>query len=497
MKKKSVVYLMTAVMCTIALAGCGGDNKAETTDTGAQTTETQSDESQKVDKKAEGRKITMSHCQGEWTWSALEAVMDAYEAESGNMVELLYVPAEGYQTWLTTQFAGGTEPDVIFASASPAGDFYKNNWIIDLKPYFEKESAYTGKIWRDSFAGNILDGTIDPNGTGAMVGMPNSISMVNLYYNKDVFEEMGIKPKDVESWSGVLETAKKIKEKNPDMVPMSVQNSSSWNLGWQTNFMMEHIWKDMIAELDVIDKNGRLEAPEWALGVKSGKIQLDDQRMVDYFSFMKELSAYFNTGFNTASWEYEALFNEGKAAMNLNGSWFPSQYVQNNLSVNYGVLPQPYVDSNITDKTDNVLHRYSVGLGGPDVMVTQKSVNDGNGDVAIDFLQFMTAPDKGAKLFAEKLMWIPVVEGVDASGPIKDIIDTLGEDEQNVNWNAAMLGMTAEANDKFGVMFANFLDDSDITAEKMAADFKDLYVAACDTAIAEHPEWKIEEYLSK
>ncbi len=484
MKKRIIALCMAAALMSVTMAACQGESSQSSTGGESSTPESSTQK--------ESVNITMSHCQGEWSWPALEAVMEQYTAASGNTVELLYVPSEEYNTWITSQFAGGTEPDVIWSAGQPAGDFYKNQWIIDLKPYLEAESPYTGATWQDSFSGNILNGVIDPNGSGAMVGIPMSISMVNLYYNKDLCEELGLDVSQPLSWSQLLEYCEIIQEKNPDLVPMSVMNSTSWNLGWQTNFMMEHIWADMVDVVDVVDQNGRIDTPEAAAAVKSGAIKLDDQRMVDFYNYMRELSKYFNNGFNTASWEYESLFNEGKAVFNLNGSWFPSQVLQNELDINYGTLPIPYVDSGITDKTDNRLHEYSIGLGGPDLMITQKGMDEGRGEAAIDLLQFLTDPGTGAKDLCEEMMSIPVVEGVEVPEELKGITDYIGEDEQAVNYNASVLAMTAEANDQYNVMFANFLDDDSITAEELAANVQALYLEAADEAIASHEEWDID-----
>ena len=52
--------------------------------------------------------------------------------------------------------------------------------------------------------------------------------------------------------------------------------------------------------------------------------------------------------------------------------------------------------------------------------------------------------------------------------------------------------MTAEANDQYNVMFANFLDDDSITAEELAANVQALYLEAADEAIASHEEWDID-----
>ena len=502
MMKRNLSVMLAALLFLALLAACGsGDSPSSGTSsepsaaTNNQTSDTSGASSAPAPQ--ESQKITMAHIQGEWSWPMLDAIVDEYKTISGNEVELIYVPADGMSTWMTTQFAADTATDIIFDSTAPVADFYKNGWTVDLKPYLEAPSAYTGDIWMNSFRDGALDGVIDPNGTGAMLGLRTTSAMVNFYYNKDVFERFGIDTDSTLSWTGVLEVAKKIKESDPNVIPISVQNSIGWNLTWIGNFMMEQLWYDVVPALDIVDVNGGLQQIEVAAGIKAGIINLGDQRMTDYFRFLKELSNYFNTGFNSASWEYEALFNESQSAMTINGSWFPNQAIQNELTVNYGTGPIPFVDSAISDKAENRVRKYSMGPGGVDMFVTTKAFNEGRGEAAIDFLQYFSDPNTGAKKVTEQLMWIPVVKGVDVPEAMKGITDYIGDEVEMVSWNANVLGLTAEANDRYHVMLANFLDDDSITPEKMTQDFAKLYEEALDEAIANHPEWGIDSVIAQ
>lgn len=438
--------------------------------------------------------ITLAHCQGEWAQPILNELVNAYKQKSGNTVELNYVPAGNLTDWSKTQFAGNTAPDLIWNASQPATDYFKNKWIIDLASYYNGVSPYTEKTWKDSFREGILDGVVDANQGNAMLGMPMGVVTVNLFYNKDIFSELGLPDQAPQSWSQVLEYAKKAKESGKDIVPYSVQNSIAWNLNWQEYFMMESLWYDVVPKLDIITPNGKLDVSEQALGVKTGVIDPGDQRMVDYFKFMKEFAQYFNKGFNTASWEYEKLFNEGKAAMNLNGSWFPNQCLSNGIKVNYGIGPMPFVDSSISKSAENRLRKYSLGMGGNDIVVTQKSMDEKRTDAAVDFLRYLSDPASGAKLIAEKFMFIPVVNDVEVPEVMKGITDYIGTDKQAVAW--AVNNFTPEENDKYKVMLAAMLTDK-TTPEEMAKKFKALAVSACEKAIKDHPEWKVDDFTSK
>lgn len=438
---------------------------------------------------AEGANVVLAHVQGEWSWGFLDDLAETWGEQSGNTLELLYVPAEQMSEWSQTQFIGGTEPDLVWAAQQPAADYYKNGWIRDLKPHYQADSAYTGQPWQDSFREGMLQGVVDPSLGDAMLGMPVAVVTVNLFYNRDIFAEVGLPDESPKSWSQVMEFAQVVAEKS-DYVPYSIQNSLFWNLSWQEFHMMEQLWHDVVDRLDVINPNGRLDVSEQALGVRAGIIDVTDPRMVDYYAFMKEFAGYFNRGFNAASWEYERLFNEGEAAMNLNGSWFPNQVRMNSIDVNFGTGPLPYVDAAISDFAEDRIRRYSLGLGGVDVVLTRAA----NEAAAVDFLQFWTDPGTGAKQFTEDFMFIPVVEGVDVPEELAGIVEYIGTDSQQVNWSVSKF--TSEAAARYHTMFQTFLED-ETTPEEFVSALVELVTESCDEAISDHPEWKVSDYIDQ
>ena len=442
---------------------------------------------------AESANVVLAHVQGEWSWSGLEALAAAYAERSGNTLELLYVPAEQMSQWSQAQFIGGTEPDLIWSAGQPAPDYFRNGWIVDLRPHYESVSPYTGERWADSFRPGLLQGVVDPTLGDAMLGMPVAVVTVNLFYNRDIFAEIGLPDEAPTSWSQVLEYAKRVDAAGKGYVPYSIQNSLFWNLSWQEFNMMEQLWHDVVDDLDVINPNGRLDIPEQALGVVTGVIDPTDQRMVDYYAFLKEFAQYFNRGFNAASWEYERLFNEGEAAMNLNGSWFPNQVRMNEIDLNYGTGPMPYVDTGVSPYAENRLRRYSLGLGGTDIVVTRSAEKTGV-DHVVDFLQFWTDPESGASMFVESFMFLPVVKDVPVPDELEGIVQYLGTDEQRVNWNVH--SFTPEQASQYHTMLQTYLTD-DTSPAAFAAKVADLTLRAANEVIKDHPEWRIDEHKEK
>ncbi len=444
----------------------------------------------------QGEKLTIAHVQGEWIWPVLDALGEQYYEKSGNTVEFLYIPAEGFSQWQQAQLLAGTEPDIFWGSeASLRESMFTNDQIIGLNAYYDEISPYTGKPWGESFLDGILRDCTDTTTGNTILGMPLSLVTVNLYYNRDIFKELGLPDKAPETYGELLEICKQVAASNSDIVPFSVMNGMSWNLGWMVGGFMEDLWinSGILEKLDIITPNGKLDQTEIVLGIKSGVIDPADPRMLDYFRYMKELSPYFNKGFNNMFWEYEKLFNDGRAAMQLNGSWYPNQHLLGEFPVNYGTGSLPYIDSSVSEYSRNQKLKFAINVGGADLVLTARAQEEGRADAAVDFMRFLSDPDTGAKYFAEKTMLLPVVKNVEVPAVMKGIVDAIG-DELTYTFMGQIFNLTPEHNGAYQDMFKVFLEDN-TTPEEFVQKFKKITLQAVDQYITENPDRKIEEYI--
>jgi len=191
----------------------------------------------------QGVKLTMSHVQGEWIWPVLNELTEQYFKKTGNTVELLYIPADGYSQWQQAQLLAGTEPDIFWGTDGTLREnLFNNDQIIGLNYYYDEISPYTGKPWKESFLDGILMDCTDKTTGNTIIGMPLALVTVNLYYNKDIFKEIGLHDRAPETYGELLEVCKLVAETNPDVVPFSVMNGMSWNLGWMVGGIMEDLW---------------------------------------------------------------------------------------------------------------------------------------------------------------------------------------------------------------------------------------------------------------
>ncbi|MBB6669785.1 ABC transporter substrate-binding protein [Cohnella nanjingensis] len=487
MKKIGTLAASLALM-TGVLAACGGNSNSNQASP-SETSSGSSSASASNSPAADPVKFSIMHNQGEYSWPTYEKMVSAFNGQTGNTAELKYIPAEEAVNWLQTQFIGHSEPEIVSGTTTEKLiEAYKNGWIVDLLPYLDEISPYTNKPWKDSFLPGLIDSALDKTDANNphLYGIPNQVVTVNLYYNKDIFAKIGVTDPPA-TITEFLEVAKKAKDAG--YIPFSIQNSMDWNLGWLATDLASYLWRSSVSELD-LNQSGKIELNEWAVAVVQDKVTKDSPQLKEYLRLLSDLVPYFNEGFNSASWEFEGLFNDGKSAMTLNGSWYPNQYQQGGFKFNYGIAPIPYLDKGYSELGGTERYKFKIGST-PYFAVTRNAKENKADSAAVNFLQYMTAPEGGAKLLAEELNLIPVVQGVDVPEVLKPIMESFGNDEQ-LSFGANEF--TAEQKDKWFKNQQKYLAGK-MTAEQFLNEFgKDLKKYA-NEAIKTHPEWNLEQYL--
>lgn len=491
MKRVTLAMVIMTCFLLLVITGCAGGEKNgnpngdNSSPSGENTAPNQAGQDEAGE---EPQTLTMVYSQGEFSWPAYEKMAQAFKDKTGHTVKLQYVPAGEYEKYLDAQFIAGTEADIIMGGPVDKSAWFKNGWIVNLLPHMQEVSRFTNAPWEQSFIDGVLDSATDKLPPAKLYGIPIQLTTVNLYYNKDIFNEIGVTepPKTISELIAVTQKAK-----DAGYIGFSLQNSMDWNLGWLATDLWGYLWKPKLEQLDVIVQDGDVNTSEWALAVKKGMITEDSLEVKEYARVIKDLAPYFNEGFNTASWEFESLFNEGKSAMALNGSWYPNQHLQGGFAVNYGIAPIPYLDQAYSPLGQNERFNYMVG-GEAYVAITAKAEKDGKLQAALDWLRFWTDPSGGAKIMADELFLIPVVEGVEAPEQVQPIIDTFGSQKQ-VAFTA--FRFEPEQADMMFKAQQQYLDGK-LTAEQFTSGIIKTLEKYADAAIKLNPEWKVEEHLN-
>ena len=171
-------------------------------------------------------------------FSALNKIVDDFNAMQDE-IEVVHTAYENtpYETTLKTSFSGGTPADIVTINGgSNMYQYAEVGGLVDLTDFVTSisdriapgvESIYTfeGKLW----------------------GVPQGLHIGNLiWYRKDMFEEMGIDPKEMETWSGFTGVAQKFLDAG--ITPIAFGNSE----GWPGNHYNNHLLRRMLSTEDYI-----------------------------------------------------------------------------------------------------------------------------------------------------------------------------------------------------------------------------------------------------
>ena len=149
----------------------------------------------------------------------IKADIAKFESENeGITVKLDVIPSENVRTVLQTQLRSGEGPDVFGYDTGPgfAGALAKAGLVYDLTAAYEENDwpIYDFAKQRVTFDGKI-------------VGVPSQIEEVGIFYNKDIFTELGIEqPQSLDDLKAAMQ-----KIKDSGTIPMVVSDKEGWQGG--------------------------------------------------------------------------------------------------------------------------------------------------------------------------------------------------------------------------------------------------------------------------
>jgi multiple sugar transport system substrate-binding protein len=136
-----------------------------------------------------------------------QSVADAFMEEHPEItIEIWHQPWGDYFTGLQTLWAAGDAaaiPDVMFLS--PINNYAADGVLEPLDAYMDESGFDREDFWPGLLEFAMLDGEV--------YGFPRDIGLEVLYYNKDIFDEVGLDyPDETWTWDTLLEAAEVLTE---------------------------------------------------------------------------------------------------------------------------------------------------------------------------------------------------------------------------------------------------------------------------------------------
>ena len=194
--RRALITALAGIGCGATLAGCGvgsdpGSGAASGSGSPAGDTGT----------------VTIWHNFLDLPAQQLEDLVEAYNGETGRTaVEIKQFPNSGFSKKVNEAVQNGVGPDIIFKYSDEAADYVVDDVVVDFLQYLDDP-----KIGIDDYREQVLPEVYEEAtgyGDGSMYALPISITGPVLYYNADMYGELGLS--EPATWQELADNARAI-----------------------------------------------------------------------------------------------------------------------------------------------------------------------------------------------------------------------------------------------------------------------------------------------
>jgi ABC-type glycerol-3-phosphate transport system substrate-binding protein len=411
------------------------------------------------------------------TQGIVQAYMDAHPGVTITLIPSL--PADQDQEiWLTARMAADQSPDIMweqFGSRNTHG----SEWWVPLNQYFDAPNPYIAAgtpghdKWSDSFPAYVSAQTRAADGNWYQVSL--DWVETGLYINNDLFQQAGIDPKNWTNWSAFIGDMHTLKDKTGAEGLGAFVKQTGWsNWWWADDLFLTVSWADMSNQFYMDKYNDpnrpwrQLNPEEIAKAVLDGTLDATSDRMDDYLRLSKDFISVLPTDYNSIASldDLDQVFFSGQLGAYWTGTWKNNLFTTN-VPFSYSVTYIPPFTTDDAPHAQNTAYR----VGGPSSAgqygIAQSAVRAGKLDLAVDFLQYISAPQNFGPMATSFGGFIPMVAGTDP-GPVMQGFEDIAALPERL-FNDPDNRLTAQsANDWNIAMQAYFLGQADEAATKTA-----------------------------
>ncbi|MFJ2264519.1 extracellular solute-binding protein [Streptomyces sp. NPDC087844] len=228
------------------------------------------------------------------------AVKAYNKAHSKEQIEDFTFQNDAYKTKIKTAIGAGEAPTIIWGwGGGTLRTYVKAGQVEDLTSWCDEHSEVKKGLLPSSFAAATVDGKI--------YAMPcETVQPIILYYNKKVFEQVGVQPP--KSWGDIMALVPKFNAKG--IAPFSLGGQSQWtNMMW-LEFLFDRVGGPELFQAVIEGEKNAWSHPDAITALT--KVQ----ELVKARGFIKGFSSI--TADSNAD---QALLYTGRAAMMLHGAW--------------------------------------------------------------------------------------------------------------------------------------------------------------------------------
>jgi raffinose/stachyose/melibiose transport system substrate-binding protein len=285
-------------------------------------------------------------------------------------------PNEAYKTTIQVALVGSDPPDVFFNwSGEDAHRLVRDGLALDITDLGKQPGGFASELspgWLSAFEFD-----------GKYYGVPTDAVSKYFYYNKTFFAKNNLKPPA--DFDDLVGLCKKVREIDPNMVPLPLGNSERWKLNHYITMFNERVMG-----LDALAKDYDLSNAEDKLFTDPGYIEAWN-KVLD----LQKAGCFQDAPNATSPEASRAMFSSEQSPMIYCGTWCAAIFDKDGFT-DYALFRMPAIKGGKGDPNANFL----VPEG---YMVSAKTKHPKE---AVEWASFVVSDAMGAK-FAEKMKMIP------------------------------------------------------------------------------------------
>lgn len=337
--------------------------------------------------------------------------------------------------WKTTQFAGNTEPDIIYNNPVEANNKdVPKGWYLPLDTYLSQPDPYVkgNKHWSDLFPASALANVT--NADGHNYNLPMDAIDTAIFYNKKAFARAGISHPPT-TWAEMISDMAALKKAGYSPLFLNAGATGTDYMDWWERQIDDMLFGSEAAKFHALPGgakgNYQLTVPQMVHAIKSGLFSTKDPRFVEDWALLKQLASYAQPGFegvSSGTTSADALFAAQKVAM-FEGTTGDVKALQDlHLSFPWSTFMAipPITPATSSYATGAQAGRIGIVGAFANYNITVATTNrDHNLPLALDFLRYLSQPSTGGKMITQLGIMVPVLKGVPIPQSLKVFIPSV------------------------------------------------------------------------
>lgn len=368
------------IIFLIAAVSCGGQDTQPEAEESVQEEQPAAEEAP-TEEEMEAEPVTVTV----WSWrtedeDAYNEIFDIYEAEHPNVtVEFVPFVNTDYNNILATGLTGEGGPDVAQLRAyGGIQPLIEAGQLIPLDGEVETLSNFPDAILKG--ATGLSDGHI--------YGVPFGVQTFTAFYNKAIFDELGLS--EPQTWDEFIAVLNALKDGG--YIPIAAPAKDTWMLP---------LIHDAVAA-------PRYGGPQFEAEILSGETDFNDPDYIASIAVIQDLQQYMPEDVVGVSYEdSRTLFLTEQAGIFLGGSFEVGFWRDEGPDLDLGVFRVPAPPDSLIGP---------VVPGWMDGSYGVNALSDSH-DAAIDLVTWMGTPEFG-QLFTEKIKQLSAIPGMKPTDPL-------------------------------------------------------------------------------